>query len=210
MGIGPGARVPAMTTSQRQKWMDAARTWLQASGITDDPLRAGEIAPDFSLPRTCGGGCAPDPIASADLLDRGCAIVLFTLGAASAPCRAQLAAWQASLDAARARGASVLAIGPDPPPVARRLADRLGLGFDLACDVDAHVAHLFGLTYRPPWPLAQWYALLGLEPEVAAGAEVAILPAVYVIDRSGVAVYAAVSADPLVRPVPSAVIGSIG
>jgi peroxiredoxin len=195
-----------MNTSQRQKWVDAARTWLRASGIADAPLRAGEIAPDFLLPRADGAG---GEVASGEILDRGRAIVLFTLGAASAPCCNQLSAWQRSLAAARGRGATVLAISTDPPPVARRLADRLAIGFDLACDPDAHVAHLFGLTYRPPWPLARWYGLLGLAPDVAAGARVAILPAVYAIERSGLAVYAMISPDPFVRPRPSAVIGSL-
>jgi len=136
--------------------------WFRASGVLDDGVQSGEMVPDFEL-RAASGAL----VSLQDLLDRGPAVITFTLGAASPRCRRALLALQAALPDIARHGAALIAITPDPPDVSRDLTTGGGLTFDLLSDEGGHLAALFGIAYRPPVEMAVWLARLELAP--AAG-----------------------------------------
>lgn len=46
------------------------------------------------------------------------------------------------------QGGQLWAVAVDPPDQARKVAEKIGLGFDILCDTDRQLINAFGLVHR--------------------------------------------------------------
>lgn len=204
MTLSDGQQLPDVPAEPRRiltpgASLQDATQWLHACGVLTEAVQAGEMVPDFELADTAGTA-----VGLGTLLDRGPLVVTFTLGSCSPVCRASLRALQDALPLIKRHQGSVVAISPDPSATSRRLAQDDGLGFELLADDAGHLGRLFGLSYQPPEPLAPWFELLGLDRHGSAAPRQLILPAAYVVNAEGIAVYAFLDPHPHRRVDPQA------
>ena len=181
-----------------------ATEWLRSCGVIAAAVQAGEMIPDFELVNATGAN-----VDLGSLLDRGPTVITFILGSRSATCRTSLRALQKALSRIEAHRGTLVAISPDPPNASHAVAAEDGLAFDLLADDHHHLGRLFGLTYQPPETVAVWFDLLGLDASRDEMPSDLILPATYVVDSDGIAVYAFLEPDPRQRVDPRAVIESL-
>jgi peroxiredoxin len=84
-------------------------------------------------------------------------------------------------------GASLAALSPEVPTAAQVTAEKNGLTFHVLSDVGNGVARKFGLVFKLPPELREFYKSLGIDLATQNGDESFELPlaATYVIDRDG-------------------------
>ncbi|MEQ7918464.1 redoxin domain-containing protein [Xanthomonas sp. WHRI 1810A] len=83
--------------------MHRATAWLIAGGQAEHALKAGDLAPVFSLPDTPG-----NLESSVELLARGPLVISFYRGVWCPYCNVELQALEEALSALQARGASLV------------------------------------------------------------------------------------------------------
>lgn len=194
--LAPAEPTPFLTPGAS---LQDATEWLRSCGVLTEAVQAGEMVPDFELANAAG-----TPVGLGALLDRGPLVITFTLGSESPACRTSLRALQGVLPLIQLHQGSVVAISPDPPATSRRLAQDDGLTFELLADDEGHLGRLFGLRYQPPEPLASWFELLGLGFRDRSSPPRLVLPAAYIVNAEGIAVYAFLDPHPHRRVDPQA------
>ena len=88
------------------------------------------------------------PVALGDLLGRGPVVIVFYRGHWCPYCRRYLTKLQANHARFLERGASVIAISPEPPATSAQLAQDLNLAFPLLCDTGGDVMDRYGTRNR--------------------------------------------------------------
>lgn len=179
---------------------------LKARGAEFGTLRPGLQAPDIVLPNHLGR-----TVSLYDRLGRGPVLLLFYRGAWCPYCCAQLRAMQLALPQLKAAGAHLIAVSPELPDHSLTLAERNALDFDILSDPGAAAARGYGLVYRVPDELRDFYRDNGLDlarrngtaPEEAWHLPV---PATYLLSPSGVVRYARIDADFTQRPEPQSIV----
>ena len=193
-------------TAEQIRILDYAPRWLSQSGIEAGALRSGELAPDFAL------SAAGAPIVRlGELLDRGPAVVVFFCGDWCPLCATVLAAYAGIAPELAVAGGSMVAIAPQmhdpdrPPPRGPR---SLPLRLD---DPGGKVCRLFGLRYVLPASLEAVYRARGIDVAACNGGHGAFLPipAIYVIDRTGMVAAAVVTPDHLRHAEPGAIVAAV-
>lgn len=121
---------------------------LRSSFARRAALKAGDGAPDFSLPDAQGR-----TVSLSAALQRGPAVVTFYRGGWCPYCSLQLRSYQALLPELEALGASMLAISPQLPDASLSTAAPEVLTFDVLSDLGNEVARRFGLVYPLPQEL---------------------------------------------------------
>lgn len=187
--------VPPAPPDDAERMLSAAGKWFRSSGVLDEAVRAGEMVPHFRLTAADGASVDLD-----DLLNRAPTIIVFVVGGDSLPCQRYLAAWKEALATPATRRTALVVLVPSPLAACRRLAQALGLDLPVLADAGGAVARLFGLAYRPPQPVRDWFVTLGLGAPLAATVDAVVMPAVFLVDQAGVARTAALSPDPFNRP----------
>lgn len=179
--------------------MHRATNELIASGRAQRALRAGDVAPAFTLSDPEGA-----PVSSADLLAKGPLVVSFYRGVWCPYCNMELQALQAALPEFRKAGASLLAISPQTPVNSRKSVRENKLDFPILSDVHNDVAAAFGLRFELPDYLVELYKSLknDLPNFNGDGSWTLPMPARYVIGQDGVIRYAEVNPDYTRRPEP--------
>ena len=186
--------------------MERATRELIASGLAQRALKAGDKAPDFTL---------PDPnaraVSSAALLADGPLIVSFYRGVWCPYCNLDLQALQEALPKFREFGANVVAISPQTASNSRKSVRTNGLEFPILSDARNNVAAAFGLRFTLPHYLIDLYKQLKNDLPAFNGDDSWTLPmpARYVIARDGTIVYAEVNPDYTLRPEPSDMIPAL-
>lgn len=175
---------------------------LIASGAQDRALKAGDVAPEFTLPDPDG-----HLVSSKTLLDHGPLVVTFYRGAWCPYCNFDLSALEQARPEIEARGATLVAISQQTAPNSRKSQRQNGLGFPILGDHGGEVAARFGVRWTLPDYLREVQKALGADLTVFNGEDSWTLPmpARYVIAQDGVIAYAEVNADYTRRPEPSAV-----
>jgi len=144
-----------------------------------NPVRAGDKAPDFTLPNGQG-----QPVTLSALLGDGPVVLTFYRGGWCPYCNLQLRAYQASLPDIQALGARLVAVSPQLPDNSMSTAEANALLFDVLSDVGNHIARSYGLAYTLPGELQQ--ALRSVNkalPDVNGDESWELpVPATYVID----------------------------
>lgn len=155
---------------------------LRISGAVPG-IEIGERAPSFTLANAVG-----KPVSLDDRLTEGPVVVVFYRGAWCPYCDLHLRAFQESLDAIEARGASLVAISPQAPDDSLPFAERLVLGFDVLSDLDQAVSVAWRLQFELPDALRDVYRTMGmaLDDHNADGSWHLPVPATFVLDRTGV------------------------
>jgi thioredoxin-dependent peroxiredoxin len=101
-------------------------------------LKAGQAAPDFTLPDQEG-----EELTLSEL--RGQTVVLYFYPRADTPgCTTQACGVRDRSDEYAAAGAKVIGVSPDEPEAIKEFDDKYGLGFTLLGDVDHAVADAYG------------------------------------------------------------------
>lgn len=113
--------------------------------MTDRPLRAGAVAPDFSLPGTDGTEAGHRSYSLAEF--RGEPVVLvFYPGDDTPVCTRQLVEYSKGFDAFASMRAAMLAISPQDVASHDRFADgQGGFAFPLLADEDREVGRAYGI-----------------------------------------------------------------
>jgi len=179
-----------------------AITELIASGAQDKALKAGDVAPEFTLPDADG-----KPVSSRALLAKGPLVVTFYRGVWCPYCNFDLTALEEARAEIEARGASLVAISQQTAANSRKSQRQNGLGFPILSDKGGEVGARFGVRWTAPEYLREIQRALGADLTQFNGEESWTLPmpARYVIGQDGVIAYAEVNADYTRRPEPSAI-----
>jgi peroxiredoxin len=179
-----------------------ATSELIASGAQNRALKAGDIAPDFTLPDPDG-----HPVSSKVLLAKGPLVLTFFRGAWCPFCNFDLSALEQARSEIESRGASLVAISQQTAPNSRKSQRQNALGFPILGDHGGKVAAQFGVRWTLPEYLREVQTALGADLTQFNGEDSWTLPmpARYVIAQDGSIAYAEVNADYTRRPEPSAV-----
>lgn len=177
-----------------EKAGDAELTWglarLADADVFDQAVQMGEMVPDFSVANWDGSS-----VELQRLLDGGPLVLFFLLCFEAPGVQRTLQTVQDALPAIEATGAHATALSAAAPSTARAIAEALHTAFPVAHDAEGHVARLFGLTYDPPEPYAEWCRRIGVPAESMLPGQPFILPATYVVNVDGIAEYAVLEAD---------------
>ncbi len=179
---------------------------LRASFALETAIRAGDKAPDFTLPDAQG-----KTVSLGTLLEAGPAVVTFYRGGWCPYCNIQLRAYQMILPDVTALGARLVAISPQLPDGSLSTAEANKLTFDVLSDVGNGVARSFGLVWSLPEELRA--ALRSNDKALPAingddSWELPV-PATYVIARDDRVALAAIDVDYRNRLEPDAVLTAL-
>jgi peroxiredoxin len=179
--------------------MHRATAELVASGAADKALKAGDMAPSFTLKDPDGG-----PVSSTDLLKKGPLVLSFYRGVWCPYCNMELQALEAAKPEFERLGASLIAISPQTAPNSRKSVRQNNLSFPILSDPNGDVSSAFGLRFKLPDYLVELYKSLKNDlPAFNGDASWTLpMPARYVIGQSGAILYAEVNPDYTRRPEP--------
>ena len=179
---------------------------FDATGIAARARRAGELAPDVTLPDAEG-----TPMRLSDLWHRGPLVIVFYRGGWCSYCNLQLRAWQREAAALARLGATLVAISPQTPDNSMKTADDNALAFTVLSDCQLEAANGFGLAYTLHPDLVEYYGSVGTDIPVLNGNGQWVLPvpATYVVDTGGNIRFALIEEDIRQRAEPREVLAVI-
>ncbi len=171
-----------------------------ASGRAHHALKAGQVAPVFSL-RDADG----KQFSSADLLRHGPLVVTFYRGVWCPYCNIELEALEAIRGEIEARGATILGVSMQNAANSRKSARQNNLAFPILIDKGGVVTDRFGLRYDLSARMVALYKSLGNDLALINEDDHGSLPmpACYVIGQDGIVAYAEVNPDYTKRPEPT-------
>lgn len=196
------SRIPEDTMAT----MTSATQALRKSGIVEKALKAGDPAPDFTLPNAQG-----KDISFANMRRRGPVIISFYRGGWCPYCNLELKALHSRLPEITQLGGQLIGISPELPDNTKDTIEKNGLGFDVLSDVGNKVARQFGLVFKLAPELRPIYEKFGVDLLKANGDSSYELPipATYVIDDQGIVIKAFVDPDYTHRLDPDEVIAAL-
>jgi peroxiredoxin len=175
---------------------------LIASGAQDRALKAGDVAPEFSIPDPDG-----NLVSSKDLLAKGPLVLTFYRGVWCPYCNFDLQAMEEVRKDIEALGGTLVAVSQQTSPNSRKSQRDNNLGFPILGDKGGELGAAFGVRWDVPDYLKPIHKAVGADITVFNGEDSWTLPmpARYVIGQDGVIQYAEVNADYTQRPEPSEV-----
>ena len=186
--------------------IDAGIAAVHAAGLAQQGLRAGQLAPDFTLADVTGR-----PVSLAALLAAGPVVLVFYRGNWCPYCNVQLRAYNQALADFKAFGATLVAISPQTPDFTSLTAEEKELRFPVLSDLGNAVARQYGLAY--PVGDAVYHTLHGVGIDLAAfnGDDSGELPltGTFVIARDGTIAWAATDANFKQRPDPAVLLRAL-
>lgn len=178
---------------------------LRAEGLERDALKAGELAPDFTLPDATG-----KPVSLSERLRDGPLVLKFYRGGWCPYCNLELRAYQQALALLRSLGAQLLAVSPEAPDNSLSTIEKNSLAFPVLSDAGGSVAAAYRLAFRLSDELKEIYRSRGRDlAQWNDGDWTLPVPGTFVIDRSRRIALAHVDADYRSRLDPSAVIAAL-
>jgi peroxiredoxin len=173
---------------------------LKGRNLAAGALPVGAQAPSFQLQDHNG-----KLVSSADRLNDGRLVICFFRGRWCPFCVGQLEAMNLILAQINHAGASLLAISPQTVQQSFFMADQHKLRFPLLSDATNKIARQFGLTYRVPDEQQAIYRRAFVNLPFANGDDSWELPipAAFVLDTDGKALYASANEDYTERPEPA-------
>jgi peroxiredoxin len=179
---------------------------LQRQHRAEKVLPVGGRVPEFQLQDHEGKS-----ISSSDLLAPGRLVLCFIRGRWCPFCVAQMEAMNLILPDIERAGATLAAVSPQTAQQSFFMRDQHKLRFPLFSDAGNKVARQFGLTYRLPDEQQAVYqrAFVNL-PFVNGDKSWELpIPATYIIDRDGNALYASANEDYAERPEPEDIVNFV-
>ncbi len=206
------ARTRKLVQPERLQLSERATAELFASGIEDQILKPGAVAPGFSLV----DALTRKVVHSVDLLALGPLLVNFFRGRWCPYCVTELETWREMAPELRRRGAIFVAISPQTPRQSSFMLEQHALTFPLLSDPGASVAGEFGVAYSISAAQRLYYQSIlvnipfnnaGLSYHNADEASWRLpLPATFLIRQDGTIAFSAAHADFRVRPEPAEVL----
>jgi peroxiredoxin len=123
----------------------ARRAQLVRSGIAEKSLKAGETAPDFTLPDAYG-----KPVTLSALLAHGPVVLTFYRGDWCPYCNLTLRAYQAALPEINALQATLVAVSPQNPDHTLLTVEHKELTYPVLSDLGNRVARQYRLVWSVP------------------------------------------------------------
>jgi peroxiredoxin len=176
---------------------------LKQQRLPSNILPVGAKAPAFHLQNHDGKN-----VSSSDLLAKGRLVLCFIRGRWCPFCVAQLEAMNLVLPEIEQAGATFAAISPQTVQQSFFMRDQHKLRFPLLSDAGNKVARQFGLTYRIPEEQEAVYRKAFVNLPFVNGDDnwELPIPATYIIDRDGTALYASANEDYTERPEPEDIV----
>jgi peroxiredoxin len=185
---------------------DAEIERVVRSGLAERSLRAGQQAPDFTLPDATGR-----QVTLSALLERGPVAVVFYRGEWCPYCNLMLRAYQGIQPQIRDLGATMVAISPQTPDNSLTTVEKKGLTFPVLSDRGNAVARRYGLVFAYSEEVRPLLTAFGSALPVFNGDdswEIPV-PGIFVIARDGTIALASVDPDWTKRPEPAAILESL-
>jgi peroxiredoxin len=178
---------------------------LRTEGLERDALKAGELAPDFTLPDAAG-----NPARLSERLQDGPVVLKFYRGGWCPYCNLELRAYQQSLPALRSLGAQLVAVSPEAPDNSLSTVEKNSLAFPVLSDAGGIVAAAYRLAFRLSDELKEIYRSRGRDLAQWNGGDWTLpVPGTFVIDSRRRIALAHVDADYRSRLDPSAVLDAV-
>ena len=170
---------------------DATET-LARSGLSDQAIKTGDIAPVFDLPELGG-----ERFVLSDALATGPVVITFYRGAWCPYCNLEMQALQQALPEIKGVAGSLVAIAPELPEHAAQIRDKGNLSFPLLHDRDNNIARQYGLVFTLQTELRPIYESFGIDLIASQGNRSFELPmpATYIVDSNGVVAHAFIDVD---------------
>jgi peroxiredoxin len=178
---------------------------LRAQGLERGALKAGELAPDFTLPDAAG-----KPVSLSERLRDGPVVLKFYRGGWCPYCNLELRAYQQSLPELRSLGAQLIAVSPEAPDNSLSTVEKNSLAFPVLSDAGGSIAASYRLAFRLSDELKEIYRSRGRDLAQWNGGDWTLpVPGTFVIDRSRRIALAHVDADYRSRLDPSVVLAAV-
>jgi peroxiredoxin len=200
------AQTRNLVQPERLELNERAIAELFATGIEDNLLKRGEIAPAFALPDANG-----KLVRSEDLLALGPLVVCFFRGRWCPYCMTELETWRDLFPAVRERDALLVAISPQTVRQNDFTVMQHSLPFPLLRDEGAAVAERFGAAYPVADFMQGYYRSILVNIPFMNGEQSWRLPipAAFVIGQNSVIRWSQGHADFRVRPEPAEVLKAL-
>jgi peroxiredoxin len=179
---------------------------LVLAGASEQALKEGEAAPDFTLPDAAGNA-----VTLSELLKQGPVVVTFYRGTWCPYCNLALRAYQQALPQLQALGASLVAISPQTPDNSLTMQEKNELTFAVLSDVGNQVARKFRLVFSLDEAVRTTYQQIGANLPAFNGDESWELPmpGTFLIDQSRIVRLAFVDPNYTHRLDPSLIIARL-
>ena len=186
--------------------IDAGITAAEAAGLTQHSRRAGQVAPDFTLPDAAG-----QPVSLAELRGAGPVVLVFYRGNWCPYCNVQLRAYDQALAQFKAYGATLVAISPQTPDLTQLTAQEKDLHFPVLSDVGNAVAQQYGLAYQVGGAVYNTLHSVGIDLAAYNGDATGELPltGTFVIAPDGHIAWASTQANFKERPDPALIVAAL-
>jgi peroxiredoxin len=192
-------KAPYFAAPETHLVMERATAELVASGQARRALKAGDMAPDFTL---------NDPdgmlVSSVELLKQGPLVITFYRGGWCQYCNLELQGLEATMRAFRELGANLIAISPQNAVNSRKSVRSNNLTYPILSDPRNDLAEVFGIRFVLPDYLVDLYKKLNNDLPAFNGDDSWTLPmpARYVVNQDGTILYSEVNPDYTHRPEP--------
>nr|WP_294786048.1 peroxiredoxin-like family protein [uncultured Flavobacterium sp.] len=159
---------------------------LKLRNIEKKSLNSGDKIPDFSLPNASN-----KIITSKDILKNGKMIIAFYRGSWCPYCNLELRALQENLSKITAQKTTLVAISPQSPDNSLTLIEKHNLQFEVLTDAQNTYAKQLGISFQLQDFVLPHYQTLGINlSEFNQDQENTLpIPAVFVVNESGIIVY---------------------
>ncbi|MGH8781628.1 peroxiredoxin-like family protein [Paraburkholderia sp.] len=181
---------------------------VRKAGTVDGALKAGQAAPEFTLPDAFGNG-----VSLKDLIARGPVVISFYRGEWCPFCNIELRSLQEALPGIEALGATLIAISPEKPDHGIIATEKNKLTFPVLSDFGNAVARQFGIVFQVGPELKEFSKNVFKNDLALRNGEDSYelpVPATYVIDKTGVIRFAHVDVDYMLgRAEPETVVAAL-
>ncbi len=175
---------------------------LRAAGLERQALKAGDLAPDFTLADATG-----KPVGLVAQLRHGPVVLKFYRGGWCPYCNLELRAYQQALPELAALGARLIAISPESPDNSLTTQEKNALAFAVLSDQGGQIAGAYRLAFMLSEELRKIYQGRGRDLAQWNGGDWTLpVPGTFVINPDRRIALAHVDADYRSRLDPSAVI----
>jgi peroxiredoxin len=165
---------------------------LMQTGIAQQSVKAGEQAPDFTLPDVFG-----NEVTLSELLKQGPVVVTFYRGEWCPYCNLQLRAYQRILPQIQSLGATLVAISPQTPDHSLSTVEKKELTFIVLSDAGNKVARTYRIVFTLEESIRPLYTTIGSDlPTFNSDASWELpMPATFLVAQDGTVRLAFVAED---------------
>lgn len=164
---------------------------VKNSGIMDNALKVGDLAPNFTLNNALG-----EPVSLHEYLKKGKVILTWYRGGWCPYCNLTLHQLQLELPEFEAHGAHLLALTPELPDKSLNTSEKHSLKFEVLSDLGNEIAREYGIVFKLTDDVAEAYnKSFGMSEYNGDESNELPLAATYIINEDGKIVYAFLDAD---------------